>query len=327
MRLFQIVFLLAFSLASFGAIDIVQFEKDLSGKGVIGEVHGAVNQLGLYVFTFREPGNFFEHLEFPLTTDQESVKAELAKLTRHDSVKIHGKFLTNHAPIKHISLSDITVVKKFEGGLAVPAYKYQAVLPKDLEGKTELVGKVHAIAQEGKVMVIEYKDAVVPVYVNEPKFTKDLYRNDKIRMKYTIRSFPGHPTHVSLNTKAVDPLVVTDSAVAMHGKPGAIEGYLILFPKSPQVIFNVFAVQHVDVNGVKREFTLVNFDDPKVFEKIRLQLQEWWDTHPGKIENARNKYINLNLKIRATGTFNVVDPGQANPQILLTGPEDLTIIP
>lgn len=327
MRSILISLILAFSLPVSAAIDLVQFEKDLNGNGVIGEVHGATSSLSLYVFSFRDPENFFDHVEFPLTTENETIRAELKKLGRHDSIKIRGKFLVNKAPIKHIDLSDLTVVKKFEGGLNVPAYKYQAKLPEDLVGKSELVGKVHAIAQEGKILVIEYKDAVIPVYVSDAKWTKDLYRNDKIKMQYKIRSHPEQPTHVSLDVSKPNALTVTDSAVQMHGKPGAIEGYLILFPKSPQVLFNVFAVQHVDANGVKREFTLVNFEDPKVFEKIRLQLQEWWDKNPGKIENARNKYINYNVKLRATGTFNVVDAGQANPQILLNGPEDLTLIP
>lgn len=328
MRLFHFP-ILGFLLTTqlWGAIDLVQFEKDLKGKGVVGEVHGATTALSLYVFSYRTPGNFFEHMEFPLTTDSDTIKVALENLGRHDSIQIRGEFLSNGAPIKHIHVTELTLLKKFEGGLEVPPYKHEASLPQDLLGKSALYGKVHAIAEGGKVLVIEYQDAVVPVFVNKPEFTQHLYRNDKIRLKYKIRQHPGRPVHLSLDTDAQDPLIVTDSALAMHGKEGSIEGNLILFPKSPQVKFNVFAVQHVDENGVKREFTLVNFEDPAIFEKIRLQLQEWWDTHPGKIQNARNKYINLNVRLRATGTFNVVDPGQANPQILLTGPESLTLLP
>jgi hypothetical protein len=307
-------------------IDMGQIEQDLKGPGVIGEVHGAVPGYDQYVFTVRDPQDFFQHYEFPLTTKNPVVKAELQKLGRHDKIKVKGSFISNKAPIHHINAEEVNVVDKYDDGMKLPPYKHEGEFPKDLEGKTELVGKVHAIAEEGKILVIEYKDAVIPVYTKDNSLTKGLFRNDKIKMKYTLRKFPGSPSHVTLNTTEPNYLVVTDKMVDSHLKKGSIQGHLILFPKSPQVKFNVFALQDIDANGVKREYTLVNFDDPKVFEKIRDRLQELWDTHPGHIENARNKYINLDVTLKATGTFNVVDPGQANPQILLSGPDDLTVI-
>ncbi len=325
---FIVALLLAVSFTAFAdpSFTLEQIEEQLKTSGLEGEVHGSSGPTQLFVLTVRAPGNFFEHKEFPLTSTLESVREQFKTLNRHDKVKVKGNFVKNEAPIKHIQVDELAVVKKYESSMPASSYKYQAKMPDELLNKTELSGKVHAVADGGKILVLEYKDVVLPVFVRDEKWTKDLFRNDIVTIKYLIRKKPQEPVHIMLDPKAEVPLVVNDKMVSWHGKPGSVEGYLVLFPKSPQVVFNVFALQVPQANGATREYTLVNFDDPKVFEHIREKLQELWDKNPGKIENARNKFINLNVKLKATGTFNVVDPGQANPQILLTGPESLTVI-
>ena len=331
---FSIALLLAFNqlradlpvLGTASDISFEELENQLKGPGLQGWIHGAVSEYNQYVFTYRTPGNFFDHAEFPITTEIPEVENFLKTLTRHDEVNIKGSFLNNGAPIRHISADDITMVNKFEDGLAHAKYQHEAKLPEDLLNKSELVGKVHAVVDEGKILVIEYKDAIIPVVVSKPEAAKDLYRNDKVTLKYEVRNHPHQPAHVSVDFTKPEPIKVTDKLVESHGKEGSIVGTLVLFPKSPQVQFNVFALQIVDDHGVKREITLVNFEDPKVFEAIRDKLQEFWDRKPQNIVNARNKYLNLNVTLKATGTFNVVDPGQANMQILLKGPESLEIV-
>lgn len=314
-----------FSLTSFSLpTPLSELEKELQGNGLKGWVHGASEPLGLYVFTHREPGNFFAHREFPLVPGNEATERTLQKLKRHDEVILKGSFLANKAPITHIWVSHIELIKSYESPSPAPEpYPYKAELPEDLFSQKEIWAKVHAVVNEGKVLVIEYKDAIVPVVVGNPELAKGLYRNDKVRLQIEVRDYPSKPTHVSLDLTAESPLVVTDKMVDWHGKQGSVEGYLVLFPKSPQVSFNVFAVQVADERGVLREFTLVNFDDSKVFEAIREKLQKIWDSESKGIENGRNKLIHRNVRIKASGAFNVVDPGQANPQVLLTGPESI----
>lgn len=304
-------------------VSIEELENQLKGPGLQGWIHGAVNEYNQYVFTYRAPGNFFDHYEFPITTTNPEVAKFLKSAVRHDEVKIKGAFLNNGAPIRHIDAEEISLVKKFDDEMPYPKYSHEAKLPEELLSKSELTGKVHAIAEGGKILVIEYKDAIVPVVVPQPELTKGLYRNDKITLKYKVRVHPHLPAHVMVDVKQANPITVTDKLVDWHGKEGSVTGTLVLFPKSPQVVFNVFALQVIDDNGVKREITLVNFDDPKVFEAIRNKLQEIWDQKPQHIVNARNKYINLNVHLKATGKFNVVDPGQANMQILLDSPDSI----
>ena len=304
-----------------------ELEKQLKAEGLKGWIHGASQPLNLYVFTYRTPGDFFSHSEFPLVAGNESVEKALASLGRHDEVNLKGQFIQNGAPIKHIFVEALSIIKKYESPSQAPEpYLYEANLHKDLLGQKELLGKVHAITNEGKVLVVEYKDAVVPVVVGKPELTKKLFRNDKIQLKIQVRSFPEQPTHVSLDLSQPEPIKVLDSMVSWHGRKGSVEGTLVMFPKSPQVIFNVFALQVKDEQGVLREFTLVNFENTSLFEKIREKLQGIWDSDTGHVENGRNKLVNRNLKLRASGTFNVVDPGQANPQVLLESPESIELL-
>ena len=320
--------LLIFSLVSLSApLPQEELEKQLKGNGLTGWIHGASEPMNLFVFTYREPGNFFSHQEFPLVPSNDSVERSLKTLSRHDEVKLKGVFLENQAPIRHIWVETVEILKKYEPPVAAPApYSYEAHLPEDLLTKREIWAKVHAVADEGKILVVEYQDAVVPVFLKSPDLAKNLYRNDKLKLQIQVRNHPPHPTHVELDTQVKNPLQVTDRMTDWHGKKGTVEGSLVLFPKSPQVNFNVFALQVNDENGTRREFTLVNFDDQTVFEKIRAKLQAIWDSHQGGIENGRNKLVNPRVKLKASGTFNVVDPGQANPQVLLAGPDDIKLI-
>lgn len=315
------------------ALDLNLVDQELQTNGLEGWVHGAAPEFNQYVFTLRDPNDFFLHFEFPMITANPALKAELAKLGRHDQIRIKGKFANLHAPIRHIRVSAITVTKKFSAGVTVPHYVREAKLPTDLEGKTELIGKVHAVVEDGKILVIEYKDAVVPVFVKDNTHSKDLYRNDKIRLRYVLRKHPGSPSHVELDSTAAQPIEVMEQLVKLHGKPaGGIDqvtkkpiglaGVLVMFPKSPQVLFNVFALQVTDADGVKREHTLLNFD-PTVFTAVRLKLQAIWDSEAATAVNGRNKLVNPNIRMRAFGDGNVVDPGQANPQVILASDADI----
>ena len=60
-----------------------------------------------------------------------------------------------------------------------------------------------------------------------------------------------------------------------HGKPFEADGSLVRFPKSPQIITDVFALQVIDADNVSREYTLLNFD-PAIFTKIHDKLSAAW---------------------------------------------------
>ena len=309
------------------AIDVQEFEKKLtSAEGVEGEVHGAAVPLSIYVFNYRNPTNFFDYLEMSLVSFDAEITRKLATLSRHDRVRIKGQFLLNPSPQKHITLSSLEVVKKYQSGYAVDPYHYEAKIPDEILHEDCVTFLVHAVHADGHVLVVEYKDAVMPIYVRNGELTKNLSRNDIVRLRYKIQQTPDRPAHLMLDETKGDAVRVVDSIVGLHGKPADFEGALVLFPQSPEVKFNVFAVLQELPHGLRRQFTLVNFDSPEAFAAIRLKLQQAWDRHPGKWVNGRNKLVNTVVRVRAKGSYNEVDPNQANAQILLKDVNAIEVI-
>jgi hypothetical protein len=312
------------------AVDIGQIEKELTTTGVQGWIHGSVPERHLYVFTYRNPNDFFDYIQMSLVADTPAIDAQIAVLGRHDRVLVKGSFMDNPSPQKHINVTSIQLLEKYNGKYPSEPYQYEAKIPDELTNINKASFLVHAIAGDGHILVVEYKDQILPIFVKNAALTQGLFRGDVVLLSFAIQRYPDHPSHLKLNETAPDALKVTDSIHSIHGKQGSIEGALILFPKSPEILFNVFAVQQIIGNGqggqLKRQFTLVNFDDPAEFAKIRKALQAAWDRHPGEYVNGRNKLVSKVIRVRATGTFNEVDPSQANPQILLKNVNSVQIL-
>lgn len=305
----------------------VKLEREIqSGRTVEGEIHGAFQDLELYVFTYRNPKNFFEFVEASLVAPTAELAAELAALRRHDRVRIQGGMMDNRSNQLHVELSALEVVSKYEASPPIPSYEYQTSIPDDLRDKDSELFLVHAVNAGGSVLVVEHEDVVLPVYVSRPELTRDLARNDVVRLFYEIRSQPDRPVHLQLQD-IEQPVEVVESVAALHGQPASIEGPLVMFPRSPQVRFNVFAVLQELPGNTQRQYTLVNFDSPEVFETIRTKLQDAWDAAGSdSAVSGRNKLISTKVRVRATGTFNQIDPNQANAQIVLTGPEAIEVL-
>lgn len=305
----------------------VNLERALNaGRTVEGEIHGAYPDLDLYVFTYRDPQNFFDFVEVSLLAATPEVDAKLKGLRRHDRVRIEGAVADNRSQQMHVEVRSLDVVREYEPSPAIPRYEHQASIPDDLRGKDRELFLVHAVNADGAVLVVEHADVVLPVYVRRPELTRDLARNDVVRLHYEIRTRPDRPVHLELRD-VERPVEIVDSITALHGQPATLEGPLVLFPLSPQVIFNVFAVLQELPGNARRQFTLVNFDDPATFAAIRDKLQAAWDAAgPDAAVSGRNKLVSTKVRVRVSGTFNQIDPNQANAQIVLAGPDSLEII-
>jgi hypothetical protein len=337
MSLFLLLNSIFFSLAH-AEIDLVQLQSKLKSTGLIGEIHGSTGESGtpensqIFVFTYRNPNDFFDNIQLPLTSEDSAILAQLKNLKRHQFYNVKGDFFTNKAPIKHINVSSLDLVKDYNSELDLLPYKYKGDV-NDLKMKTEFVGRVHAKGLEGKMMVIEYKDRIVPVFVTEPTsqaIVNTLYRGDLVRVKIRVRSDPQAPTHISLASAqslpaGTLPIVLLESLVKTHGNPISKSGHLIKFPKSPQINTNIYALLVEDPEGTSIQYTLTNFDSPDLFKKVREKLEKVWDENLSTIENDRNKLVNRKLLVHAKGISNMVDAGQANPQILVNSLDELTI--
>ncbi|ACK71683.1 conserved hypothetical protein [Gloeothece citriformis PCC 7424] len=306
-------------------LDLTNLSQELEGTGLMGSIHGAYASSRLFVLSVREPDNFFNHREFSLIPSDETSLKGLNGVKRQDEVCIKGRFIPNPSEQKHILVQSVTLVKPWQHQDNFDPYQREVSLPEDLINQSSFVGKVHAVYADGQVLVVEYKDGVIPVFVQSPQLTKDLFRGDIIRLSYQIQTLPTQPTHLRLNLEQSQPLEVLDSIVKWHEKDVSVRGKLVKFPQSPQIKFDVYAIA-VDTEGITRYFTLVNFQDASTFQNIRDKLAGIWETHLSTAKSGRNMLINPEVTIEVQGVGNVVSPAQANPQILLSSEKNIQVI-
>jgi hypothetical protein len=310
-----------------GAVDVAEIEKLLTTSGVVVEIHGAVPTLGLFAVTYRNPASFFDFEQLSLVARDPAVLAQLHGIGRHDRIRIRGRLLPNPSPQPHILAESIELVRKYLPAVAAGPYEYGSDLPRDLLGKTSASFLVHIAQPDEGILVVEYHDAVIPIFVTNTARLATLSRNDVIHLSFRVQDHPGRPLHLEVNEDAPEPLRVLDSIAAKHGRPADMQGALVLFPKSPQIVSNVFALLEKLPGGLTRQYTLVNLESDARFAAIRAKLQAAWDRHAatGDFVNGRNKLVSLKVRVRAKGTFNQTETGQANPQILLDSPDAITI--
>jgi hypothetical protein len=307
-----------------------ELKQKLGSTGVEGELHAVHAETETYVFTLRNPNNFFEFVHFSLVPWTQRLGRQLANLKRHDRVRIFGEVMRNRSPQIHIQLVNLEIIQLYQPERTFPPYEREVTLPRDLPrnaaGNGEALFLVHAVHAEGQILVVEFKDAVIPIFVREPKISKELYRNDIVRIFYRLQSSPTDPTHLRLRNDVAEPIVRVESARAKHGLPADLTGALVLFPKSPQVSVDVFALHEEVEGGATRQYTLANFESPEVFQAIREKCLQAWQRDPENYVNGRNKLLHNKIRVRARGIYNVVDPNQANIQILLKSADDLEIL-
>lgn len=323
---------LALSTLAHADINMADVDAMLKGSGLKGEIHGASNDGKLFVITYRNPTNFFENVQLPLTSEDAAIMDIITKTKRHQFYIVKGELLDNKAPVKHIKVTSIEMAKDYSSELDHMPYKYRGDL-NDLYNMTEFTGRVHAVGAEGKMLVMEYKDRIIPVFVTEESsqnIVKTFYRGDLVKVKFRVRAEPEAPTHLGLQITqklppGEKPVELLESLVKTHGNPIEKTGSLIRFPKSPQIQFDIYALLAEDAGGTTIQYTLVNFDDPALFKKIREKLEKAWMENSTTAENDRNKLVNRKLVVHAKGISNMVDAGQANPQILINSIDDLTV--
>ena len=305
---------------AYQGLELSQLSEELSNTGLIGRIHGAASESQMFVMSVREPNNFFSHREFSLLASDREILDTLNQTNRHDRVCIQGNLIANPSPQQHIAVNSIQVLESWSQPDGFTPYQRQ--LTTKLSEQSSLIGKVHAIAAKGKILVMEYQDNVIPIYVTATEYTQGLYRGDIVKLSYQIQGQPQKPTHLKLDTTVEKPLEVIDAIAEWHNQEQTLTGNLVKFPQSPQLKFDVYAMA-VDTKGIKRYFTLVNFENIDEFQKIRNKLAKIWDQNAATAISGRNMLINPEVTIQASGLINIVSTEQANPQILLDSAEQV----
>ena len=308
-----------FSCQTVWAIDLSQFISDLQTTGVELEVHGIDSQADRFVGTFRSKTDFFDFQHFALNSEDAAILAELKTLKRHDVIFVKGEIKSPSRPFLHITINQLKLMSSW--GVDLGPYPHSVQVPNDLVGLDKFRVKVHATHSAGQMLVVDYKGSIFPVLVPQALQTiaRDLDRGDLVELRFAQKLTPIWPLHL----EAVG-LTGLEHMSSQHGQAVVYQGTLTLFPASPQVIFNVFALQKDLGEGITREYTIV-FSDPNLFRALREKMQKIWDDSPIAPINDRNKLIKPGLSIKAKGIFNFIDKDQANPQILVDSIDDITI--
>ena len=301
---------------AYQGINLSNLGNELEKTGLLGEIHGAVPEENMFVLSVRDPDNFFKFQNFSVIPGNQKTQEILKEVRRHDQVCLQGKLVDNPSPQPHIVVKSAVIMESWDGLAGYENYEYQADIPAELKYKNNATFKVHAINNEGKILVVEYKDKVLPIFVQNTELTKDLYRGDLIDISYKIQTWPMEPTHLNLNLNTESPIKIVDQLVKQHETERKLRGNLVKFPQSPQIKFDVYAIE-VITQGLPRYYTLVNFEDAKEFEKIREKLTTIWNNKLDTVQTGRNFLVNPNIIIEAEGKINMISPQQANPQILL----------
>ncbi|MEL6927271.1 MAG: hypothetical protein AAFO95_01395 [Cyanobacteria bacterium J06600_6] len=310
---------------AYQGLEMGSLTQELTSTGLIGRIHGAASTSQMFVLSVREPNNFFSHREFSLIPASETAANSLKELHRHDLVCVGGDLIANASPQKHITLNSIEIIEPYPQPQGYAPYQRQTSLPEKLKAQTSLIGKVHAIGDEGKILVMGYEDLTIPVYVAETQYTANLYRGDIIKLNYQLQSYPQRPLHLQLDTTVEQPVEIIDAIATWHDQPQTLTGKLVKFPQSPQLRFDVYALE-IDTQNIKRYFTLINFEDMTKFQNIREKLAKIWDDNADTAVAGRNMLINPNVIIEATGLGNIISTEQANPQLLLESAEQINQI-
>lgn len=313
---------LSFSLLFFFFISCAtaqNIDDQLKNEGVVAEVHGAPHDLGHYTLSIRDPEDFFKFEHYSLLTKDAALKETFKTLKRHDKIRVWGT-IESYGPQKHLFATKLIVE---ESTTDLPKYERKTEFPANFPAPdTAFKALVHAVIKDKRLLVVEYKDAVLPVRVPSSIELPNLYKNDIVEMKATIADHPGNPSHLR-----VSEITQKEALVNIHEKPIEKTGVLVKFPKSPMVKFDVYAIKEDLEDGLSRQYTLINFENQELFTEIRTKLAKIWDSADAtQIVNGRNKLINPSVIVKAKGIGNMVDTGQANPQIILNNLADVELV-
>ncbi len=294
-----------------------EFEDSLKTKGAKGLIHASVPETDMFVFT---AGNIFgEH--YSLIPKNNDVKTKLQNTTRHQAVTIFGTVVDKGTLQKHILVTNIEPGEKWEPKVKF-GYKDQGRIPelaKHLQGKKEIVASVHALLHGGEVLVVNYKGHNIPVYVEDPKWTKDLWSNDRLKLQIELQDHAKGPPHLYLRSekKEVSPIRVLESMSALQGKEKKVEGALVWFPKSPgSDVQELWGIEDKDpVSGISRVYALFNLSDENELKKIDSVLRDAWNKKQDGFIRQSSSFYHPEIRISVEGTINQFFRNQRNPVI------------
>jgi hypothetical protein len=141
-----------------------------------------------------------------------------------------------------------------------------------------------------------------------------LHRHDRVRIKGQLLDNPSPQTHVELSSLEVVKRYESTPAMPAYTYSADIPADLRGEDSA------LFLVHNVGAGG---RILVVEYEDVVLPSMSAARSSpEIWHEHGNVVASGRNKLISTNVRVRATGKFNEIDPNQANVQIVLDGYSD-----
>ncbi|MBY0404930.1 MAG: hypothetical protein K2X66_13605 [Cyanobacteria bacterium] len=334
--------------------------KTFQTQGLKGRIHAAIPSQNLYLFSYRNPQNFFDSIYCSVLAQSTGAKSVLTTLHRNDGVILKGSQILFNNQQPHLLVESVEPYD-FYAPSSNPLIFPQNATEKPIENpslQNSISSSpikpqpgyflVHAVLEDGHIVVLESNNReiqMLPIKKRSPllKYTRSLWRGDEIFIpSYAPLSFPPHPTHLKITGSLKHPekaIQIIDRIQKKHHKKITVEGRLILFPKSPLINRDVWAIECFEPQPLKtlsvvnttspqfppRYFSLVNFETQGLQSKIDEKLKTIWQNDPSQVEDLRHKYGKQNLFIKVSGRFNIVDSNQANAQLVITDLNEMSL--
>jgi hypothetical protein len=313
-------------------------DKLASADGLVGWIHGAVPRYNEYIFTYRkqDPDDFmafFKAEQFSMIGATPEIWKTFSTLHRHDKVRLKGSFFKNASPLKHLMITEISVLKAYDK----PTDNTYSFDVAKLKGATKfrVFGQIHAVVSSpelGYAVILEKDNFIMPIAVQKKhsEVAKLLYKGDIVDIDVeVVPGKEGRPPHFQTDGDSVTGVKIVDPLINCHGSQRTVEGHLVKFDKSPAINTDVYAVRIVDGNGIGRNFTFfpdVAADDDafgEIFKAISAKAKKAWAEAEEAPGVQRNSYEKKTVHVVAHGKLNVVSTEQANAQVYLKSADDI----
>ncbi|MCA9841620.1 MAG: hypothetical protein KC475_05825 [Cyanobacteria bacterium HKST-UBA03] len=299
---------------------------------VKGYIHAANQTTDTFVFTYVDAKDPAKIRNVSLIPKSIAVWKQFKDLTRFDEIAVTGQLLSRPVPQAHILVDKLEVIQRWPStGLNESSYTNPPNWNELLLQNNSLVGKVHAVAGSGSVLMFDYQQTVVPVIVYEPELTKNLWRGDKVELTLSLVPSPDKPAHLMLeNDGENNPVKLIKSVRDLEKQPLSVEGPLVRFPQNPIYKDGAWAIEYTDEDQVTWNFILQGKDGDEQQQAIDQFCQRLWEDLAAPLEEGhkegfmlgRQKYVHPSTKIKATGLARQTNPSQPNP-ILMIDPDTL----
>lgn len=251
-------------------------------------VHGAIPSGNIYVFG---DGGFY----YSAYTRDPALAETFKTLKRNDDLTITANYTRTGSAQPHINVTELA--HNFASDSTFK-HKFDYSRFDGLESVT-LLGSVHAVAGAGEVLVFNYEDIVIPVFVDEAlhEEASALWKFDIVLLDLSIQRIPGRPLHFYTRDDSGDAIRLVDAITDCDGVTTDLVG-------------NIWSL------GAE-SYGIEVFDENKVYRSYLVTtggslVEEIWNQNLDKVEDGKgDRKVISDIKVKMNTELWIL-PGAAH---------------